>query len=325
MADNKVWDVAIIGGGPAGLTAALYASRAMLKTAVIELGVSGGQIATTELVENFPGFPEGIMGPDLSAKMEEQARKFGAEFIMAQVESIDADKPVKVLHTTDGDIEALTVIVATGASHKHLGVPGEKEYAGRGVSYCATCDGAFFRDQDLVVVGGGDSALEEGLFLTKYARTVTVIHRRDSLRAQKILQDRAFKNPKMKFVWDTVVDEIAGDGKFVSHVVTRNLKTGEKGQVPCQGVFVYVGMQPGTAFLPEKIERNAEGYLVTNEKLETAVPGIFGAGDCRVQVTRQAVTAAGDGCIAAIMAEKYMVGMEVGAPEIADAPGGWRG
>lgn len=317
MADNGVWDVAIIGGGPAGLTAALYASRAMLKTLVIEMGISGGQIATTELVENFPGFPDGVMGPDLSLKMEEQARKFGTEFMMAEVESIEADKPVKVLHTTDGDVEALTVIVATGASHRHLNAPGEKEYGGRGVSYCATCDGAFFRDQDLVVVGGGDSALEEGLFLTKYASTVTVIHRRDSLRASKILQDRAFNNPKMKFIWDSVVEEIAGDGKFVTHVKTKNIKTGEQGEVPCKGVFVYVGMLPGTTFVPDQVERNDEGYLVTNERLETAIPGFFGAGDCRVQVTRQAITAAGDGCIAATMAEKYVAGLEVGAPEIA--------
>lgn len=311
MPQNTLYDVIIIGAGPAGLTAALYTGRAALKTLVIEQGLAGGQIAVTELIENYPGFPEGILGPELSAAMEAQAKRFGAEFVTDSVVSlVDYDEPVKVVKGTLGSYRGKTIIIATGASHRELGVPGEREYMGKGTSYCATCDGAFFRGEDLVVVGGGDSAVEEGLFLTRYANSVTLIHRRDQLRAQKILQQRAFNNPKMNFVWDTVVEEIVGNEQGVTGVRTRNVKTGETGEIACGGVFIYVGMVPGTSFLPPVFERSPEGYLVTRGNTETAVPGVFAAGDCTVQVTRQAVTAAGDGCIAAIMAEKYLVSQE---------------
>lgn len=319
-AAGKVYDVVVIGAGPAGLTAALYAARGMLRTLVVEKAVSGGQIATTETVENYPGFPEGVLGPELAARMEQQARRFGAEFVQAEVESAELEGPVKTLRTADGEIRGRAVIIATGASHKHLGVPGEAEYANRGVSWCATCDGPFFKGEDLVVVGGGDSALEEGLFLTRYAKSVTVVHRRDKLRASRILQDRAFKNEKVRFVWDAVVEEIGGNGEAVTHVKVRNLKTGQRGEIPCGGVFVYIGMRPGSDFLPETLPRTPEGYLIANEKTETPIPGVFAAGDVRVQVTRQAVTAAGDGCVAAIMAERYLANLELGAAQAADAP-----
>lgn len=304
---NTIYDVLIIGGGPAGMTAALYAGRAMLKVAVIEAAVPGGQAAITEMVENYPGFPEGILGPDLSAKMEEQAKRFGAEFISNTVESAELQGPVKTVRCSGDEVyRGRTVIIATGASHKHLGVKGEEEYSGKGISWCATCDGAFFKGEDLVVVGGGDSAIEEGIFLTKYAKSVTVIHRRDTLRAQKILQDRAFREPKMRFVWDTVVEEIGGDGMKVTHVRAKNLKTGETGEIPCGGVFIYVGMLPATGFLPPELERDAEQYLITDENLQTKIPGVFAAGDCRRKLVRQVANAVGEGCVAAIMAEKYL-------------------
>lgn len=304
MSEN-LYDVIIIGGGPAGMTAGLYAGRANLKVAMIERGMPGGQASITHLIENFPGV-KSIGGPDLSMIMLEQAQEFGTEYITAEVEKIeDAEKKIKKVITSRGEYLTKTIILTTGAQPRLLGVPGEDELRGRGVSYCATCDGAFFRDKELVVVGGGDSAVEEGIYLTRHASKVTIIHRRDELRAQKILQDRAFKNEKIEFIWDTVVESIEGDGK-VQHVRIKNNKTGETGEYACDGVFIYVGMEPNTGFFSELPILNEGGYIVTNAKMETAVPGIFAAGDGRDTVLRQVVTATGDGAIAAFYAGHYV-------------------
>ncbi|MGB8955433.1 MAG: thioredoxin-disulfide reductase [Tumebacillaceae bacterium] len=302
---ETLYDVLIVGGGPAGMTAGLYAGRANLKVAMIERGMPGGQAATTHLIENFPGV-KSVGGPDLSMIMYEQAQEFGVEMITAEVERIEnpAGKIKKVV-TTRGEFETKTIIFTTGAEPKKLGVPGEDELRGRGVSYCATCDGAFFRGKELVVVGGGDSAVEEGIYLTRHASKVTIIHRRDEFRAQKILQDRAFANEKIEVIWDTVVESIEGEGK-VQKVRIKNTKTGETGEYPCDGAFIYVGMQPNTGFYSDLPILNESGYIVTNAKMETSIPGIFGAGDVRDTVLRQVVTATGDGAIAAFYAGHYV-------------------
>jgi len=301
----KNYDAIIIGGGPAGLTAGLYTSRARLSSLLIENALVGGQMTTTELIENYPGFPQGISGEELSRRMEEQARRFGLEIINQEIVEVGVHGEEKRVKTGGAEYLGKSLIICTGAEYRKLGVQGEIEFAGRGVSYCATCDGAFFRDNRIVVVGGGDSALTEALFLTKFVKELTVIHRRDALRATKIYQERAFANPKIKFLWDSVVQEIKGD-KVVQSVLVKNVKSGEVKEFDAEGVFLFVGLTPRTEFLKGSIRQDEEGYIVTNPNCETSVAGVFAAGDCTRKLLRQIVTAVGDGATAAFSAEKYL-------------------
>ncbi|MBB5173449.1 thioredoxin-disulfide reductase [Texcoconibacillus texcoconensis] len=303
---ETIYDVIIIGAGPAGMTAAVYTSRANLSTVMIERGMPGGQMANTEDVENYPGY-ESILGPDLSNKMFSHAKKFGAEYAYGDVKEIVDGKEYKTIVTGNGEFKGRAVIITTGAKYKELGVPGEKELGGRGVSYCAVCDGAFFKDKELVVVGGGDSAVEEAVFLTKFASKVTVVHRRDELRAQKILQDRAFANDKIDFIWSHTVKEIndGGNGK-VGSVTLVNKEDGSEREFKTDGVFIYIGMLPiNEPFLNLGIT-NEDGYVETNDEMETKISGIFAAGDIREKTLRQIVTATGDGSIAAQTAQHYI-------------------
>jgi thioredoxin reductase (NADPH) len=306
-AEKTDLEIAIIGAGPAGLTAALYAARAMRKTALFERLAVGGQISTTHIVENYPGFVEGVSGPDLSFAMLDQAKRFGLEHRQDGVNSLRHEDGHFVLDTDGGPVTARAVILCTGARHRMLGLPKEKEFLmGRGLSVCATCDGAFFRDKEVVVVGGGDSALDEGLFLTKYCKRVTVVHRRDALRASKILQDRAFAEPKMEFVWDTVVTAILGEDK-VQGARLKNLKTGQERELPCEGLFVFIGHLPNSDLVKDLVDRDDQGYITVNPlTMETRTPGLFAAGDLRIGAFRQAITAAGDGCAAAMMADRWL-------------------
>lgn len=305
MSEDRMYDVIIAGAGPAGMTAAVYASRANLDTLMLERGVPGGQMADTEDVENYPGF-ESVLGADLSNKMFEHAKKFGAEYGYGDIKDVVDHGDYKTVFAGDKEYNTKTLIITTGAQYKKLGIEGEEELTGRGVSYCAVCDGAFFKDRELVVIGGGDSAVEEGMYLTRFAKKVTVIHRRDTLRAQKILQDRAFDNEKMDFIWDTVPEKINEENGKVSSVSLHNTKTGEKYDHPIDGLFVYIGMDP----LSEPFESlgivDENGYIPSNENMETKVPGVFSAGDIRVKELRQIVTATGDGSIAAETAQKYI-------------------
>lgn len=305
--------VAVIGSGPAGLTAALYAARASLEPLVIRGLQPGGLIATTSEVENYPGFVDGIGGYELADNMEKQAMRFGAKFKDTLITSIDASKRPFVLHTDDGeDITADTIIVSTGASPRKLGVPGEDKLANRGVSYCATCDGFFFREKRVIVVGGGNSALDEGLFLTRYVSELVIVHRRDSLRADQVLQERAFSNPKVRFVWDSTVDEIVGD-TTVTGVKIRNLKTGEVTDLATDGVFPYIGHVPNTGIFQGLLDLDENGYIVTDHHTRTKVPGIFAAGDVVDHVYRQAITAAGEGCKSAMEAVWYLAAQDYAA------------
>ena len=307
---SKVYDVIVIGGGPAGLSAALYAGRARLSTLVLEKKKEGGQIALTSEVENYPGCLEGESGPSLIERMHKQVLHFGAEFAIDEIESVSLEGSIKELKGKKGTYQAKTIIIATGASSRPIGCKNEKEYIGKGISYCATCDGSFFEDFDIYVVGGGDTAVEEAMFLTKFGRSVTLIHRRDELRAAKSIQDKAFKNPKMKFMWDSVVKEVSGDG-ILSSMVIENVKTGELTTIEANeedmtfGLFGFVGYIPKTDMFKDVLNLQ-NGYIVTDENMKTNIDGVFAAGDVRVKSLRQVVTAASDGAIAAVQAEKYI-------------------
>ena len=305
MSEEKIYDVVIIGAGPAGMTAAVYASRANLATLMIERGIPGGQMASTEEVENYPGF-DTILGPELSTKMFEHAKKFGAEYAYGDVSEVIDGEEYKIIVSGKKQYKTRTIIITTGAEYKKLGIPGETELGGRGVSYCAVCDGAFFKQKNLIVIGGGDSAVEEGIYLTRFADKVTIVHRRDKLRAQKIIQDRAFANEKIDFIWNTQVKEIHEvDGKVGKVTLVSNVDGTEK-EMQADGVFVYVGTLPLTAPFASLNILNEAGYIVTNEKMETAIPGIYAAGDVREKMLRQIVTATGDGSIAAQSAQHYI-------------------
>jgi len=297
--------VIIIGGGPAGLSAGLYASRARLSTLLIEKGIFGGQIANAELVENYPGFPDGISGFELGELMHQQATKYGLETVAAEVIGVELGERGKVVKTSEGQYMAKAVIIAGGAGPNRLGVAGEEEFVGKGVSYCATCDGPLFKEQEVAVVGGGDSAVEEGILLTRFASKVFLIHRRNQLRASKLLQERAFANPKIEFLWDTVVEEILGHD-LVKGLKLRNVITGERSTLEVSGVFIYVGLHPSTDYLRGLLPLDEEGRITTDERMQTEIPGIFAAGDVRRNSPRQAITAAGDGATAALSAEKFV-------------------
>ncbi|WP_186580902.1 thioredoxin-disulfide reductase [Aquibacillus kalidii] len=305
MSEERIYDVIIAGAGPAGMTAAVYTSRANLDTLMLERGIPGGQMANTEDVENYPGYDH-ILGPDLSTKMFEHSKKFGAEYAYGDIKEIIDGKEYKTIIAGKKEYKTRALIIATGAQYKKLGVPGEQELSGRGVSYCAVCDGAFFKEKELIVVGGGDSAVEEGVYLTRFASKVTIVHRRSELRAQKILQDRAFNNDKIDFIWDTVVKTINDKDGKVGSVTLENTKSGETYDHPADGAFIYIGMVPLSEPFKSLGITNDEGYIVTNENMQTSVPGIFAAGDIRDKELRQIVTATGDGSIAAQAAQAYI-------------------
>lgn len=305
----KAVDLAIIGGGPAGLAAGIYAARADLNTVLFERGMPGGLAASTEIIENYPGFTDGIGGPELSMGMEAQARRFGLDIAYAGVDEIAKKEGYFILKTDDGEFKAGAVIVATGAKPRLLQVKGEKEFHGRGVSYCATCDGALFRGKRLAVVGGGDSAVEEALFLTKFAEKITIVHRRGELRATKYLQQKAMKNEKIEFLWHGVPVQIKGDDT-VKGLAVKDVRTGEIKELPVEGVFVYVGHSPSTELVKGLADLDQNGYIITDEEMRTSTAGIFAAGDVRRKTLRQVVTAVADGAVAAVSAEKYLEGLE---------------
>jgi len=308
---TEVRDVIIIGSGPAGYTAAVYAARARLNPLVFEGSVtSGGALMGTTDVENFPGFPDGVLGPDLMDAVRRQAERFGAELVSDDVTEVDLTASPKVVRVGADTFLAKTVIIATGSSYRELGIPGEKRLSGHGVSWCATCDGFFFRERDIAVVGGGDSAMEEATFLTRFARSVTVVHRRDALRASKIMQDRALSNPKIRFAWDSEVTEVVGEDR-VSGLKLRNVKTGEESILEVSGIFVAIGHDPRNELFTGVLATDAEGYLLVEQpSTRTAIEGVFAAGDVVDHTYRQAVTAAGTGCAAALDAERWLADQE---------------
>lgn len=308
---ETIYDCLIIGAGPAGLGAGLYASRGNLKTLILEKGIVGGQLQVTAEIENYPGMDH-MTGPQISDAMEAQTKRFGCDIITnCEVAEVDLEAQPKLITTKEGNVyKAKTVIIASGSEHRKLGVPGETELSGKGVSYCAVCDGAFFKNRKLAVIGGGSSAVEEGNFLTKYASSVTLIHRRDELRAERILQNRFLNNPKTDVIWDTVVEKINGDMLGVTSITLNNTKTGETSEFPCEGVFIYVGLDPNTQYLEGKLKVDGAGKVITNEKMETNLAGVYAAGDIRNTPLKQAVTAASDGSLAATMAIGYVEALE---------------
>ncbi len=302
---DRTHQLIIVGGGPAGLSAGLYASRSKLDALLIEKAGLGGQILNAEMVENYPGFPQGISGSELGALIAQQATKYGLPTAFAEVQGIEIRGGEKILSTSEGQFKAKAVIIAGGSEHSKLGVPGEEKFIGKGVSYCAMCDGAFFREQVVAVVGGGNVALNDALFLTRFASKVIVIHRRDQLRATKILQDRAFANPKITFLWNTVVESIMGD-KLVREIRLRNVKTGRDSSLEISGVFAAVGLRPNTDYLKGLLKLDDGGFISVKGRMETEVPGLFAAGDIRAGSIRQVVSAAGDGATAAVAAEIFL-------------------
>jgi len=302
---NQEYEVIIIGGGPAGLTAGLYTSRARLNSLLIEKGLVGGQIVNAEKIDNYPGFPEGISGLKLGELMHQQATKYGLQTIIAEATGIEPQPKQIVVKTTEGNFTAKAVIIASGSERRKLDIPGEEKFTGKGVSYCATCDAAFFKGLPVAVVGGGNAAITEALHLTKFAPKVTVIHRRNQLRASRILQEKALSQPKIEFLWDTVAEAIEGEN-LVTRIKLRQVKTGGKSSLDIAGVFISVGLKPNTDYLKGVLPLDEGGYVITNDKMETEIPGIFAAGDIRRNSTRQAITAAGDGATAAFYAEKFI-------------------
>ncbi len=303
MTSDIIYDVIIIGGGPAGLTAGIYASRARLKTLLIEKAGCGGQIAITDKLENFPGFEEGINGFEFTSKVEQQARNFGTEIIYGEVLSLEAESSVKKVILSDHTYAAKTIVIASGSSFKKLGIYGEHEFLGKGVSYCATCDGPFFKNKTVAVIGGGNSAVQEALFLTKFANKIYLIHRRDTLRAVQLLQEKVFAEKKIEVVFDTNVEEISG-GQMIENLKVKNVKTGKPGNIAVDGVFIFIGWNPNTSFLSEnKIALDENGYIITDEKMQTSLEGVFACGDVRKKMLRQVVTAVSEGATAAISAQ----------------------
>ncbi len=307
LSNQDLYDVVIIGGGPAGLTAGIYLSRARMNAVLIEKALPGGQAILTEKIENYPGFPEGVGGPELMQKIEEQALKFGLRIEYGEVKEIknQLNNRVKLIQAEQKIYQTLAIIVASGAEAKKLGIPGEEELRGKGVSYCGTCDAPFFQDKDVVVVGGGDTAIEEALYLAKFAREVTVVHRRGRLRATKILQERAFENKKIKFIWDSVLTSIKGQSK-VEGVFLKNLKTGVEKEISCQGVFLFVGYSPNTKFLEGIVQLDEKKYIITDSEMKTSQEGVYACGDVRSKNLRQIITACGEGASAAFNVEKYI-------------------
>ncbi|MFR0554766.1 thioredoxin-disulfide reductase [Loigolactobacillus coryniformis subsp. coryniformis] len=302
---TKQADVVVIGAGPGGLTAALYASRSNLSVIILDRGIYGGQMNNTAEIENYPGF-KSILGPNLAQNMYDGATQFGAEYVYGNVTNVEDQGKYKLIHTDDGDYQAKAVVIATGADHRKLGVPGEQEYSGRGVSYCAVCDGAFFKNREVAVIGGGDSAVEEGLYLAQLASKVTIIHRRDQLRAQKIIQQRAFDNDKIEFVWNANTEEVLGDEQKVTGVRYTDKVTGEEHVLPASGAFIYVGIDALTDGFQNLNILDEKGWVVTDEHMRTAVPGIFAIGDVRQKDLRQITTAVGDGGVAGQQAFNYI-------------------
>jgi thioredoxin reductase (NADPH) len=305
MSKPKQYDIIIIGGGPAGLSAGVYTARARLSSLLIEKEIIGGKVVNAELIENYPGFPQGISGYDLTDLMHQQATKFGVETLIAEVTSIDlGDK--KLVKTAQGDFAGRAIIIAGGTERQKLGVPGEDEFVGRGVSYCATCDAPLFANQSVAVAGGGNAAIEEALHLTKFASKVTLIHRRGELRATRIVQERAFANPKIKFMWNSTIEQIKGNEK-VKSLKLHNVQTGKTSTLSIDGIFVAIGFSPSTSYLKGLLSLDAEGYIITNDKMETGIRGVFAAGDIRSNSIRQVASAVGDGATAAVYAERFLV------------------
>ncbi|BCR06996.1 thioredoxin reductase [Desulfuromonas versatilis] len=307
---EQLYDVVIIGGGPAGLTAGLYTSRAKLKTLLVERMIMGGQVMTTTKVENYPGFPGGIDGPDLMVRFQEHCQEFGLQIEYGEVESLVDEGEEKSVVVDGKPIRTRTVIITTGAEPRKLDIPGEQEFTGRGVSYCATCDGAFFRNVPVAIVGGGDTAAEEALFLTRFASKVYIVHRRDELRATKILQERLKANEKIEILWNSAVERVEGDASGMHAVELKDLSSGEKRSLELQGLFVAIGVTPKAHFLAEVLQLDPDGHILTDAECRTSMPGVFAAGDVRKKILKQIATAVGDGAVAAIMAEKYLMDRE---------------